>query len=88
MLATFSGPGGAEALVIPQSAVLFENDSARVFVMERQGDASGPSKKLVARSIRIGRYGDGWVEAAEGLKAGEEVEATDAAFIDRAAKGY
>ena len=88
MLATFEVPGGAEALVIPQSAVLFENDTARVFVMERDSDAPGASKKLVARSIRIGRYGDGWVEAAEGLKPGQEVEATDAVFIDRAAKGY
>jgi multidrug efflux pump subunit AcrA (membrane-fusion protein) len=88
MLATFDVPGGAEALVIPQSAVLFENDSGRVFVMERESDAPGASKKLVARSIRIGRYGDGWVEVADGLKPGEEVEATDAVFIDRAARGY
>lgn len=88
-LATFSTPGGTdEALVVPESAVLFENGAARVFVMERESDAPGASKKLVARAIRVGRIEDGWVEATEGLKPGDEVEATDAAFIDRAAKGY
>jgi multidrug efflux pump subunit AcrA (membrane-fusion protein) len=88
MLAEFAASGGADALVIPQSAVLFENDGARVFVMEHQSDAAGAPKKLAARAIRVGRYGEGWVEAVEGLKPGEEVEATDAVFIDRAAKGY
>jgi multidrug efflux pump subunit AcrA (membrane-fusion protein) len=88
MLAEFAAPGGAEALVVPQSAVLFENDGPRVFVMEHESDAPGASKKLVARSIHVGRFGDGWVEAVEGLKPGEQVEATDAVFIDRAAKGY
>jgi multidrug efflux pump subunit AcrA (membrane-fusion protein) len=88
MLAIFSVKGGADALAIPQSAVLFENDTARVFVMEHKDDATGAATKLAARPIRIGRFGDGWVEAVEGLKPGEEVEATDAAFIDRAAKGY
>jgi multidrug efflux pump subunit AcrA (membrane-fusion protein) len=88
MPAQFAAPGEADALVVPQSAVLFENDGARVFVMQHESDAPGASKKLVARPIRVGRFGDGWVEAVEGLKPGEEVEATDAAFIDRAAKGY
>jgi multidrug efflux pump subunit AcrA (membrane-fusion protein) len=87
MPATFSVPPGAEVLAIPQSAVLFENDTARVFVMEREADTPGASK-LAARPIRIGRFGDGWVEVVEGLKPGEEVEATDAVFIDRAVKGY
>jgi hypothetical protein len=31
---------------------------------------------------------DGMVEVVEGLAAGEYVEASDALFIDRAAKGY
>jgi multidrug efflux pump subunit AcrA (membrane-fusion protein) len=88
MLATFSAPPGAEVLAIPQSAVLFENDTARVFVMEREADTPGASSKLAARQIRIGRFGDGWVEVVEGLKPGEEVEATDAVFIDRVVKGY
>jgi multidrug efflux pump subunit AcrA (membrane-fusion protein) len=89
MLATFSTPAIAdEALVVPEGAVLFENGAARVFVMERESDAPGASKKLVARAIRVGRIEDGWVEATEGLKPGDEVEATDAVFIDRAAKGY
>jgi multidrug efflux pump subunit AcrA (membrane-fusion protein) len=88
MLAEFAAPGGANALVVPQSAVLFENDGARVFVMEHESDAAGAPKKLAARPIRVGRFGEGWVEAVEGLKPGEEVEATDAVFIDRAAKGY
>jgi cobalt-zinc-cadmium efflux system membrane fusion protein len=88
MLAIFSVLGGADALVIPQSAVLFENDTARVFVMEHKDDAARAATRLAARPISIGRFDDGWVEAVEGLKPGEEVKATDAAFIDRAAKGY
>jgi cobalt-zinc-cadmium efflux system membrane fusion protein len=88
MLASFSILRGADALVIPQSAVLFENNRARVFVMERESDAAGASRTLVARALHIGRFGDGWVEAAEWLKPGEEVETTDAVFIDRAAEGY
>jgi hypothetical protein len=31
---------------------------------------------------------DGMVEALDGLQIGENVEASDALFIDRAAKGY
>ena len=89
MFAAFSVQDEAnEALMIPESAVLFENDGARVFVKEREGGAPGAAAKLVARTIRVGRVEGGWVEAIEGLKPGEEVEATDAAFIDRAAKGY
>jgi multidrug efflux pump subunit AcrA (membrane-fusion protein) len=39
MAAEFAAPGGADALVVPQSAVLLENDGARVFVMEHESDA-------------------------------------------------
>ncbi|MFZ0209614.1 MAG: hypothetical protein WAL59_26485, partial [Roseiarcus sp.] len=69
-------------------AVLFENDGARVFVAAAKDNDSGVSGKLMARPIRIGRIREGMVEVVEGLKLGENVEANDALFIDRAAKGY
>jgi multidrug efflux pump subunit AcrA (membrane-fusion protein) len=75
-------------LAVPESAVLFENGSKRVFVAaakESDADASG---KLAARAIRTGRIRDGFVEVLDGLQPGENVEASDALFIDRAAKGY
>ncbi|MGD0721182.1 MAG: efflux RND transporter periplasmic adaptor subunit [Roseiarcus sp.] len=75
-------------LAIPEGAVLFENDSTRVFVAAPKESSSDAQGKLTARAIRTGRMRDGMVEVVEGLAAGEYVEASDALFIDRAAKGY
>jgi membrane fusion protein, heavy metal efflux system len=91
MLAQFnlSTPGDSGTLAVPEGAVLFENDSARVFVVHDEKSVRDVSStKIAARAVRTGRIRDGMVEVVEGLTLGENVEATDGLFIDRAAKGY
>ncbi|MBV9637910.1 MAG: efflux RND transporter periplasmic adaptor subunit, partial [Methylobacteriaceae bacterium] len=85
---TFTRTSKAETLVVPESAVLFEYDSARVFVVETEKNSRGVSTTLQPRTIRPGRIRDGMVEVLEGLDPGANVEAADALFIDRAARGY
>ena len=90
MLAQFtpsdSGDPGTPA--VPEGAVLFENGGERVFAMAGKDNDLAVAGKLTARSIRIGRSREGMVEVLDGLKLGENVEASDALFIDRAAEGY
>jgi len=80
--------GDAGSPAVPEGAVVFENGFTRVFAAAPKGGDSGASGKLTARTVRIGRIRDGMVEVVEGLALGENVEASDALFIDRAAKGY
>jgi membrane fusion protein, heavy metal efflux system len=91
MLATLipSNAHEPESLAVPEGAVLFENGFARVFVApEEKSIRDVSTKKLTAKTIRTGRIRDGMIEVLEGLELGENVEASDALFIDRAAKGY
>ena len=91
MLAQFNLSTAADSgtLAVPEGAVLFENDSARVLVVRDEKSVRDVSStKIAARAIRTGRIRDGMVEVVEGLALGENVEATDGLFIDRAAKGY
>jgi len=91
MLAQFSlsTAGDSGTLAVPEGAVLFENDSARVFVVRDERSVRDVSStRLAARAIRTGRVRDGMVEVVEGLALGENVESTDGLFVDRAAKGY
>jgi len=91
MLAQFSlsTVGDSGTLAVPVGAVLFKNDSARVFVVHDERSVRDVSStRLAARPIRAGRIRDGMVEVVEGLALGENVEATDGLFIDRAARGY
>jgi membrane fusion protein, heavy metal efflux system len=91
MLAQFnlSTAGDSGTLAVPEGAVLFENDSPRVFVAhDEKSIRDVSSTKIMARAVRTGRIRDGMVEVVEGLTLGENVEATDGLFIDRAAKGY
>jgi multidrug efflux pump subunit AcrA (membrane-fusion protein) len=89
MLAAVSAPKlNDETLVVPESAVLFENGSGRVFVMSPGNKTDDTSPRLTPRAVQIGRIQDGLVEVLNGLQSGENVEASDAVFIDRAAKGY
>ncbi|MBV8441014.1 MAG: efflux RND transporter periplasmic adaptor subunit, partial [Hyphomicrobiales bacterium] len=80
MLAQFSlsAAGDSGTLAVPEGAVLFENDSARVFVVRDERSVRDVSStRLAARAIRTGRVRDGMVEVVEGLALGENVEATD-----------
>jgi cobalt-zinc-cadmium efflux system membrane fusion protein len=69
-----------ETPAVPASAVIYEGDTARVWVAPDGGT-------LVARDIRTGQTSDGTVQVLSGLAAGEAVVTGGAIFIDRAAQG-
>lgn len=81
MFASFSiAVGGeSEAPAVPEQAIVYEGDSARVWVMQ-QGNSIG------LRQIRTGRSHDGMVEVLAGLTPGERVVTAGTLFIDRAAR--
>jgi len=81
MFASFSIITGGEvaAPAVPQSAVIYEGDKARVWVALDDGS-------VAARSITIGRASEGMVEVTQGLAAGEKIVASGTLFIDRAAQ--
>lgn len=72
--------GASQSVGVPEDAVIFEGDTARVWVAHR-----GHSLEL--RQIKAGRTVDGVVEALSGLQPGEQVVTSGSLFIDRAAQG-
>jgi cobalt-zinc-cadmium efflux system membrane fusion protein len=68
------------APAVPEDAVVYEGDSARVWVAHND-------KTLELRAISPGRSADGMIEVLKGLRAGESVVTSGSVFIDRAAKG-
>lgn len=82
MFATFNiVTGSAEtAPGVPQSAIVFEGDTARVWV-------AGDDGTIAARSVRLGRSAEGMVEVLSGLSPGEKIVTSGSIFIDRAASG-
>lgn len=81
MFASFSiaAGGESESAAVPEQAIVYEGDSARVWVMQ-------PGNNLSLRQIRTGRTRDGMVEVLSGLSPGEKVVTAGALFIDRAAE--
>jgi cobalt-zinc-cadmium efflux system membrane fusion protein len=81
MFATYSIITGAEgeAPAVPQSAVIYEGDKARVWVVRDDGTVGG-------RGIDVGRTSAGMVEVTQGLAAGDKIIASGTLFIDRAAQ--
>jgi cobalt-zinc-cadmium efflux system membrane fusion protein len=79
MFATFSIITGdaATAPAVPQSAIVYEGDSARVWV-------AGADQTLGLRAVRVGRTSDGMVEIRSGLSSGEKIVTRGTIFIDRA----
>ncbi len=71
--------GVSQAAAVPDTAVIFEGDTARVWVAH-------PGRKLELRQIKAGRSTGGLVEVLAGLKAGEQVVTSGSLFIDRAAQ--
>jgi membrane fusion protein, heavy metal efflux system len=71
---------GTQSPAVPASAVVYEGDSAHVWVLQ-SADA------LAIRPIRTGRASDGLVEVLDGLKPGERVVTRGSLFIDRSATG-
>jgi cobalt-zinc-cadmium efflux system membrane fusion protein len=80
MFATFRilTSDSADAPGVPDSAVVYEGDSAHVWVLSDGGT-------LTYRAIKPGRNNSGMVEVLEGLKAGERIVTKGALFIDQAA---
>jgi cobalt-zinc-cadmium efflux system membrane fusion protein len=70
----------SETPAIPASAVIYEGDTARVWVAADDGT-------LAARDIRAGQMNNGSVQVLSGLAGGEAVVTRGALFIDRAAQG-
>jgi len=68
----------ATAPAVPQAAIVYEGERARVWVAE-------DDETLSLREIRTGRISDGMVEVLSGLSAGEKVVTSGTVFIDRAA---
>jgi cobalt-zinc-cadmium efflux system membrane fusion protein len=66
------------APAVPQRAIVYEGDAARVWVAKDDGT-------ITARSVRTGQIADGRVEILAGLSPGEKVVTSGALFIDRAA---
>jgi cobalt-zinc-cadmium efflux system membrane fusion protein len=79
MFATFSIITGeaATAPAVPQSAIVYEGETARVWV-------AGADRTLALREVRVGRTSDGMVEIQAGLSPGETVVTRGTIFIDRA----
>jgi membrane fusion protein, heavy metal efflux system len=81
MFANFSIITGQAAIApaVPQHAIVYEGETARVWVAGEDGTIS-------ARSVRVGQTNDGMVEILGGLSEGEKVVTSGALFIDRAAR--
>jgi cobalt-zinc-cadmium efflux system membrane fusion protein len=79
MFAGFNIITGAEALApaVPQSAIVYEGDTARVWVARDDGT-------VTARIVTTGQTSDGMVEIRSGLSAGEKIVTRGTLFIDRA----
>ena len=69
------------SLVVPEDAVIFEGQTARVWVV---ADANG--HRLALRPIHAGQVANGLVEVTDGLNAGDSVVTAGSLFIDRGAK--
>ena len=73
----YAGPA-ADSPAVPQSAVVYEGDVARVWV-------AGPRGALSLQRVTIGRSSGGFSEVTSGLTAGEQIVTSGALFIDQAA---
>jgi cobalt-zinc-cadmium efflux system membrane fusion protein len=81
MFATFTiaSAVGSQVLAVPGEAVVYEGDTARVWV-------AGADDTLALHSIRVGRGSHGMVEVLSGLTPTDKVVTSGSLFIDRAAK--
>lgn len=83
MFADFSVVTGASrsSVAVPADAVIYEGDSARVWV------AHASDRSVALRQVTTGRTTNGDVEILTGVRPGELVVTSGALFIDRAARG-
>jgi cobalt-zinc-cadmium efflux system membrane fusion protein len=82
MFASFSvaTSEAVQAPAVPQSAIIYEGEKARVFVALDDGS-------IVVRNVRAGRRQNDMIEIVDGLHAGEKVVTAGTLFVDRAAAG-
>ncbi len=69
-----------QAPAVPESAIVYEGETARVFVARDDGS-------VVVRKVRAGRRQDDMIEIVDGLHAGEKVVTAGTLFVDRATAG-
>ena len=79
MFAGFSITTGKDAAMpaVPQSAIVYEGDTARVWLAHDEGT-------IESRTVRVGRVEDGMVEILDGVSATDKIVTSGALFIDRA----
>ena len=65
---------------VPESAVVFEGDTARVWV-------AGDNGTIGLRNITVGRRSGDMLEVVAGLNVGEKIVTSGTLFMDRAARG-
>ena len=73
-----TGPAST-ALALPEDAVIYEGQSAHVWLAR-------PDHSLVLQQVRLGRNSGGLVEVLDGLRRGDQVATSGALFIDRAVR--
>jgi len=80
MFANFSITTGndATAPAVPQTAIVYESDTARVWLTHDDGTVE-------SHTVRIGRIEDGMAEILDGVAIGDKIVTSGALFIDRAA---
>ena len=67
--------GSAPVVTVPSSAII--DSGARQIVLVAKGDG-----RFEPRPVKLGRRGDGYVEIAQGVQAGEEIVTTATFLID------
>ncbi|RTL61955.1 MAG: efflux RND transporter periplasmic adaptor subunit [Hyphomicrobiales bacterium] len=72
-----TGQGG-NSIAVPRIAVIYEGQSARVWV-------ANDDKSLELRNVKLGLVSGNYIQVLEGLKPGEKVVTRGSLFIDREA---
>lgn len=82
MLASFdiAESAGALAPAVPESAIIYEGDQARIWIVDANG-------RYFLRNISVGRSQSGFVEVLHGAAAGDRVVASGALFVDQEKTG-
>jgi cobalt-zinc-cadmium efflux system membrane fusion protein len=70
---------GDNALAVPRDAVIYEGNTARVWVVRDD------NKAIELRRIKVGLTSGNMVEVTDGLAKGERVVTKGSLFIDRVA---
>jgi cobalt-zinc-cadmium efflux system membrane fusion protein len=73
-----TGPAST-ALAAPEDAVIYEGQSAHVWLAR-------PGHTLALQQVRLGRSSGGLVEVLDGLRPGDRIATSGALFIDRAVR--